>query len=170
MVMEIRQNIIKEGERGIVSRLSHSRNGKEMIAAWKSDLNGALLVFNVSLVFCARPPLRARFQTELVINIHVDVADTRAVVADVRHDVRDTRTVVSNIHQGVFDTRTIVSNLQTNFANTQTIVTDIHRNLVKNQEEADGKNQLVSVTSIPTHRMSTDHRPGSDQVSTLPYQ
>jgi len=91
--MEIRQNITKKGKQGIVSRLFHSKNDKEMITAWKSDLNGALLVFNVSFVLCVRPPLRAWFQTELVINIHVDVVDTRTVVTDVRRDVKDAHTV-----------------------------------------------------------------------------
>jgi len=51
--MEIRQNIIKKGKRGIVSQLFHSKNDKEMIASWKSDLNGALLIFNVSFVVSA---------------------------------------------------------------------------------------------------------------------
>jgi len=86
--MEIRQNIIKKGKRGIISRAFHSKNDKEVITAWKSDLNGALLIFNVSFVLCVGPPLRAWFQTELVINIHVDVVDTRTAVADVHHDVK----------------------------------------------------------------------------------
>src|SRR5882757_22922 len=77
-VIEIRQNITKKGKRGIVSRLFHSKNDKEVITAWRSDLNGALLVFNVSFVVGARPPLSAWLQTELVINIHVDVRELRA--------------------------------------------------------------------------------------------
>jgi len=65
----------------------HSKNDKEIIAAWKLDLNGALLVFNVRFVVCACPSLSAFFQTELVINIHVDVVDTRAVITDMRRNL-----------------------------------------------------------------------------------
>src|SRR5882757_7804064 len=79
--MEIRQNIIKKGKRGIVSRVFHSKNDKEVMTAWRSDLNGALLVFNVSFVVDARPPLSACIQTELVINIHADVSELRTDVA-----------------------------------------------------------------------------------------
>src|SRR5882757_6771011 len=81
--MEIRQNIIKKGKRGIVSRVFHSKNDKEVMTAWRSDLNGALLVFNVSFVVDARPPLRACPQTELVINIHADVSELRTDVASI---------------------------------------------------------------------------------------
>src|SRR5882757_5665737 len=121
-VIEIRQNITKKGKRGIVSRLFHSKNDKEVITAWRSDLNGALLVFNVSFVVGARPPLSACLQTELVINIHVGISE-----------------------------------LQTNVAS-----------LVKNQGGADGNS--VSITSICMYRLSTNHRPGSTQVSSLAYQ
>jgi len=79
-VIEIRQNIIK-GKRGIISRVFHSKNDKDVITAWKSDLNGALLVFNVGFVVGARPPLIACFQTELVINMHVNVSELRTDVA-----------------------------------------------------------------------------------------
>jgi len=54
--MEIRQRIIKQGKRGVVPRLFHSKNDKEKIGAWKSDLNRVLLVFNVSFAVRARPP------------------------------------------------------------------------------------------------------------------
>jgi len=40
--------MIKQGKRGGFCRLFHSKNNKEKPAAWKMDLNRALLVFNVS--------------------------------------------------------------------------------------------------------------------------
>ena len=47
---EIQTKITKKGKRSAVSRLLHARNDKETIAAWKSDLNKILLVFNVRSV------------------------------------------------------------------------------------------------------------------------
>jgi len=178
--LEIRQGIVKQGKRGVFSQLFHSKNTKEKISGWKIGLNRALLVFNVSFVVRARqPPLSARFQTELAINTHVvvtdirqdvastrtvvtdvrkDVVDTRTIVTDVRHDVKDTHDIVSSVHHDVKDTRDVVST-------THTIVTDIHRNLLKSQEEGGGKDQSVSVMSTRAYRMSADHHPGSNQVS-----
>jgi hypothetical protein len=50
MLAEIQREIIKKGKRNVVSRLLHAKIDKETIAAWKSDLNKILLVFNVSSV------------------------------------------------------------------------------------------------------------------------
>ena len=47
MVAEIQKKVIKRSERHRVSRLFHSRDDKEMITGWKSDLNSLLQVFNV---------------------------------------------------------------------------------------------------------------------------
>jgi hypothetical protein len=50
---EIQREIIKKGKRSAVSRLLHAKNDKEMIAAWKLDLNKILLIFNVRFVLVA---------------------------------------------------------------------------------------------------------------------
>jgi hypothetical protein len=50
ILAEIQRKIIEKGKRNPVSRLLHAKNDKEMIAAWKSDLNKILLVFNVRSV------------------------------------------------------------------------------------------------------------------------
>ena len=47
---DIQRKVIKKGKRNAISRLIHAKNDKEMIAAWKSDLNKILLVFNVRSV------------------------------------------------------------------------------------------------------------------------
>jgi predicted YcjX-like family ATPase len=47
---EIQRKIIKRGKRNALSRLFHAKIDKETIAAWKSDLNKILLVFNVRSV------------------------------------------------------------------------------------------------------------------------
>ena len=47
---EIQRKIIKKGKRNPVARLLHAKNDKELIAAWKLDLNKILLIFNVRSV------------------------------------------------------------------------------------------------------------------------
>jgi len=46
-VAEIRQKVIKKSGRHRVSQFLHSRNDKDAIATWKSDLKMILNVFNV---------------------------------------------------------------------------------------------------------------------------
>ena len=49
-VAEIQEDVLKRSGRGRVSRFLRSRDDKDMIAAWKSDLNRLLRVFNVCSV------------------------------------------------------------------------------------------------------------------------
>jgi hypothetical protein len=46
-VAEIQNKVIKQSGRNAPSRLFHARNDKETIAAWKSELNKILVIFNV---------------------------------------------------------------------------------------------------------------------------
>jgi len=46
-VEEIRRNIIKRGERNVISRRYHANDDKEAIAAWSLDLNRIRRVFDV---------------------------------------------------------------------------------------------------------------------------
>ena len=52
-VAEIQGEVLKRSGRGGISRFLHSRDDKNVIGAWKSDLNGLLHVFNVCSV-CLR--------------------------------------------------------------------------------------------------------------------
>ena len=54
-VAEIQNKVVKQSGRNAVSRLFHARNDKETIGAWKSELDGILVVFNV----CSVPSLLA---------------------------------------------------------------------------------------------------------------
>ena len=65
MLAEIQKKVIEKGKRNPVSRLLHAKNDKETIAAWKSDLNKILLVFNVRSVVVVWPPLTVRFRPSL---------------------------------------------------------------------------------------------------------
>ena len=165
---EIQKNIIKQGKRNGVSRMFHAKNDKETIAAWRSDLNRILHIFNVRSAAPARPPLTVHFQTELAIN-------TNMVVSDVRHDVLTTRTVVSDVHHDITNIHTVVSDAQTivadvrhDVANTHTVVSDTHvivsdiyRTIVENQEGTGDKNQSVSVTLFYSSPNNTHHCPDS---------
>jgi len=77
------------------------------------------------------PLISVNSQTELAINTHVAVVNTRTLVSDVHHDVVNTHTLVSDVHHGVLDTHAIVS--------------DIHRNILKSQEGTDSQHRSVSV-------------------------
>ena len=74
---EIQAKVIKRSGRNAASRFFHARNDKETIAAWKSDLNQILLVFNVRSVAFTLASLFTSFQTELVVNTHVTVSGMR---------------------------------------------------------------------------------------------
>ena len=49
-IAEIQNKVIEQSGRNATSRLFHARNDKEIIAAWKSELNRILVVFNVCSV------------------------------------------------------------------------------------------------------------------------
>ena len=71
----IQRKVVKQGKRNAASRAFHSKNDKDVIAAWKQDLNRILHVFNVCSGGHAWRSLTAIFQTELAINTHTLVAD-----------------------------------------------------------------------------------------------
>jgi len=49
-VVEIQNEILKQGGRHRFTRFLHARNDKDTIADWKSDLNRILAIFNVRSV------------------------------------------------------------------------------------------------------------------------
>ena len=59
--MEIEGNIIKQGKRNGISQRLHAKSDKEKVAAWGSDLDKMLQVFNVrsvaSITTVAKSPL-----------------------------------------------------------------------------------------------------------------
>jgi len=72
---EIQGRIVGKRERGLLSRLAHAKNDKELIAAWKSDLVRILQVFNVRSAGSVLLPLIASLQTELTLSAHIMVSD-----------------------------------------------------------------------------------------------
>jgi len=100
-------------------------NDKEKIAGWMLDLKRILQVFNVHSIVSVLLLLTLHPQTELAINTHVAVSETRVTVAE---------------------THAIVSSLEYNTTSTHIMVSDIHCTVVKGQEVNDSKNLLVSDT------------------------
>lgn len=47
-VAEIQEKVIEKAGRNVLSRLLHASNDKDVMTSWKSDINRALHVFNVS--------------------------------------------------------------------------------------------------------------------------
>ena len=84
---EIQSKVTKRSGRNPVSRLLHAKSDKEVITAWKSDLNRILHIFNVRSVAFTRPSLTISFQTELAVNTHVLAMSTHVTVSGIRHDV-----------------------------------------------------------------------------------
>ena len=93
-VADIQRKAIKRGKRNAVSRLLHAKNDKDVIAAWRLDLDRILRVFNVCDIPSVQLSLTVRVQTELAITTH-------GIVSDVRHGVVDTHNMVSEIHQNM---------------------------------------------------------------------
>ena len=87
-----------------ISRRFHAKVIKDAIAAWRSDLDRILHVFNVrSTVSSLHTILTNSFQTELAL--HTDMA-----VSDIRHDVASTRGLVSDIHRTMVKGQEVMKN------------------------------------------------------------
>ncbi|KAF9643833.1 hypothetical protein BDM02DRAFT_3191163 [Thelephora ganbajun] len=77
--------IERDSRRNAAPPFPHARNNKEMIAAWKSELNRILLVFN----------------TELAVNIYVGVTDIRHDMSRIREEIGDrARSAQTSIPRG----------------------------------------------------------------------
>ena len=122
---EIQGRVIEQAKRNAISRHLHAKNDKEKIAAWKSDLNRILQVFNVRSIISVWLLPTPRSQMELAINTHV---------------------AVSKIHNGVVNMHDIVSGLEHNVTSAHVMVSDIHRTIVGGQEGSDGASPSVSDT------------------------
>lgn len=85
---EIERKVVKRGKKNTASRFIRTKGDKGKIAAWKQDLFRVLRVFNVCSILLLRVrQLRGHFQTELAIDTHLVVADTRLMVADMHRNM-----------------------------------------------------------------------------------
>ena len=106
-VTEIQQRIVKQGKRGTFSRYFHAKNDKDKIAAWGSDLNRILQVFNVRPIVSVRSLLTMHFQTELTINTHAAVSDTRNMLSDIHRTIVNGQGGSGGTNRSVSDTGTL---------------------------------------------------------------
>ena len=60
-----------------------------MIAAWRSDLNRILHVFNVRPIASSFAPLTSHFQTELAMNTHMAVLNTQHIASEIHRTVAE---------------------------------------------------------------------------------
>ena len=74
-IEEIRGKIAKKARRNLFYRLAYAKDDKEVIAAWRADLDRLLHVFNVRSIGSVLPSLTSPFQTELAINTNVMVLE-----------------------------------------------------------------------------------------------
>ena len=89
---EIERKVTIRRKCNAISRLFHSRGDKKKIAAWRSDLNRILHIFNVRLATSLLMLLTIRFQTELAL-------DTNATVSNTHNIISETHNIVSNLHR-----------------------------------------------------------------------
>jgi len=95
-VAEIQKKIAKQSGRHQISRILHARIDKDVIAAWKSDLNRILNVQREFSMLLLWSSLTAPLQTELAMNTHTIVADVHQNVLKIREDVGSQNPLVSN--------------------------------------------------------------------------
>ena len=114
---QIQRSVVEPDKRNIFSRILNPKKDKDAIAAWRSELDRIVHVFEVcSTVRSLRTLLTVHLQRELALHTHIAVTDIREDVGDIREDV----------------------------ANTHELVSNMHRTLLKDQEGVDGMNQMVS--------------------------
>ena len=89
----------------MVSRHFHAKNDKEKIAAWRLDLGRILDVFNVRSIAPVWHSLTLHSQTELIINIHGTVSDTRVMVSDIHRTMVKSQETGGGKNTSVSDTR-----------------------------------------------------------------
>ena len=92
-VAQIQRSAVEPKKRNPISRIFHAKKDEATIAAWRSNLDRILHVFEVrSIERSLVTPLTVRLQTELAL--HTNVA-----VSDIREDVANTRELVSDMHR-----------------------------------------------------------------------
>ena len=106
---QIQKSAVEPDKRSFLSRIFNVKSDDDRIAAWRSDLDRILRVFEVRSTVSFLPTrLTVRLQTELALHtnvavsgIHEDVADIRGDVVDIREDVANARELISDVHRAV---------------------------------------------------------------------
>ena len=141
---QIQRSAVEPDKRNFISRIFNAKKDKDTIAAWRSELDRIVHVFEVrSALHSLHALLMVHLQTELAIHTHSAVSDVREDVGDIRVDVGDIREDVGDIRGGVVDIREGVVDIREDVANTRELVSDMHRTMLKGQEGTDNRNNMV---------------------------
>ena len=87
-VAQIQRSAIEPNRRNPISRIFYAKKDKATIAAWRSNLDRILHVFEVrSTTHPLVTPLIVHVQTELALHTHTAVTDVRGLVSDIHRAV-----------------------------------------------------------------------------------
>ena len=163
---DIERNIIKRGQRNVLSRLFRARDDEKAIAAWKLGLDKIRQVFEVRSFTCTWRLLTSSLQTELAAatdttlsDIHREASATNTNTPDsqegtpeagatkVRPGALNTRATGSDIRHGVANPHPTLPNIQKGLSEGRTATANAHHHTLKDQQGRDSKNRAVSVAT-----------------------
>ena len=99
---QIQKSAVEPDKRSFLSRIFNVRSDKDRVAAWRSDLDRILHIFEVRSTVCFLPTLlTVRLQTELALHTNVAVSGIHENVVDIREDVANARELISDVHRAV---------------------------------------------------------------------
>ena len=85
---QIQKSAVEPKKRNPISRIFHAKEDEATIAAWRSDLDRILHVFEVRSIVHPLPTLLiVHLQTELALHTHVAVSDVCGLVSDIHRAV-----------------------------------------------------------------------------------
>ena len=117
---QIQRSVVEPDKRNLLSRILNPKKDKDAIAAWRSELDRIVHVFEVCSTVRSLPTLlTVHLQIELALHTHIAVSNVRE---DVGHGVVVIREDIANTHE---------------------LVSDMHRTLLKDKEGADSRNKTV---------------------------
>ena len=141
---QIQRSAVEPDKRSFLSHIFNVKSDKDRVAAWRSDLDRILHIFEVrSTVYFLPTLLTVRPQTELALHTNVAVSDIHEDVVGIRGDVVDIREDVANARE---------------------LISDVHRAVVKDQEAGGISNQMVSNHGVLPTVEKFLHFLGSNQV------
>ena len=87
-VAQIQRSAVEPKNRNPISRIFNAKRDKATIAAWRSDLDRILHVFEVRSTIHSLPILlTVHLQTELALHTHMAVSSTHGLVSDIHRAV-----------------------------------------------------------------------------------
>ena len=99
---QIQKSAVEPDKRNFLSRIFNVKSDDGRVAAWRSDLDRILRIFEVRSTACFLPTLlTVSLQTELALHTNVAVSGVHKDVVDIREDVANARELISDVHRAV---------------------------------------------------------------------